>query len=34
MFESKLGEWIQIEHINDQLNDSVYGSPVKYYKSK
>ncbi len=32
MFESKCGNWGRIEHVWDQLNDSGYGSPGRFYK--
>ena len=32
IFESKCGDWEHIEHVWDQLNDSVYGTPVRFYK--
>jgi hypothetical protein len=34
MFESKLGKGIRIEHDMDQLKDSVYGFPARFYKHK
>jgi hypothetical protein len=34
MFESKLGEFVRIEHVHDQLNYSMYGLPVRFYKRK
>jgi len=32
MYESKLGQWERIEHVWDQLNDSRYGTPIRFYK--
>jgi len=34
MFESKCGEWVRMEHVWDQLNGGIYGSPTRYYKCK
>ena len=34
MFESKCGEWVRMEHVDDQLNGFEYGTPERYYKSK
>lgn len=33
MFESKLGGNIRIEHEYSQIEDSIYGTPVLYYKN-
>ncbi len=32
MYESKCGDWERIEHVWNQLNDSDYGTPGKFYK--
>jgi len=34
MFESKCGEWVKMEHVYNQLNGGMYGSPTRYYKDK
>ncbi len=34
MYESKIGPWERIEHVNDQLNGLTYGAPFRYYNHK
>ena len=33
MYKSKLGQWERIEHVWNQLNDSTYGDPERFYKT-
>ncbi len=32
MFESKCGQWIRMEHVWNQLNGALYGTPTRFYK--
>jgi hypothetical protein len=32
MYESKMGNYVKIEHVWNQVNGTTYGSPTKFYK--